>query len=177
MIRNRSSICVASACLVAAAMVIFMKRPVIPPRISDQASNSANPKSHAEAKLKPRPAFAAPGVLLAMLPKPLLSPHPPGSVEGKAWLAERVAALQDLGWFDDVESFQKILAELRNPLPEIRAAAIAATRAYGSRDAIPHLSRIAAETGDVLEQKSLTDLVDYLNLPTMIEQLESESED
>ena len=110
------------------------------------------------------------------LPEPARSPHSPGSVADSEWIAARIAAISDLAWFDDTSSLQKILSELRSPLPQIRAAALDATRAFGSRDAIPYLVNRAAETGDLVEQKALIDLIEHLKLPTVIEQLEEEIE-
>ena len=109
------------------------------------------------------------------LPAPVPSPYSPGSAADGDWTAARIAAIHELEWFDDADSLQKILAELRNPLPQIRAAALEATRAFGSRDAIPHLAKRAAETGDLLEQKALMDLIEHLKLPTVVEQLEEDA--
>lgn len=110
------------------------------------------------------------------LPAPVPSPHPPGSAADGDWIAARISAIHELEWFDDAASLRKILAELRNPLPQIRAAAVEATRAFGSRDAIPYLATRAAETGDLLEQKALMDLIAHLKLPTVVEQLDEEAE-
>lgn len=105
------------------------------------------------------------------LPNPIPSPHPPGSAEDGRWIAARIAAIHDLEWFDDNASLLQILAELRNPIAQIRAAALEATRAFGSRNAIPHLATRASETANLLEQKELTDLIEHLQLPTVIEEL------
>lgn len=110
------------------------------------------------------------------LPAPVASPHPPGSPADGDWTTARIAAIHELEWFDDAASLQKILAELRNPLPQIRAAALEATRAFGSRDAIPHLTTCAAETGDLLEQKALMDLIEHLKLPTVVEELDANTD-
>jgi hypothetical protein len=108
------------------------------------------------------------------LPAPVPSPHPPGSLADGDWTSARIVAIHELGCFDDAASLQKILAELRNPLPQIRAAALDATRAFGSRDAIPHLAVRAAETGEPLEQMELLDLIEHLKLPTVVEQLDAD---
>jgi hypothetical protein len=108
------------------------------------------------------------------LARPELSPHPAGSPAEQEWVAGRVKTLEDLEWFDDPESLAKILAELRNPLPEIREAALAATKAFGSRDAVPYLKVIKAETRDPVEQKSLAELIAFLSLPTMTEQFQGD---
>jgi hypothetical protein len=175
MTRGRGMLLVGITLLAGSLLVFFKKSetppgPQTPPVRTSQTSRPATLPTL-------RPAAEPRKPVLAPLPKPVFSPHPPGSLESQQWITARIAAIQDLGWFDDVESLHKILAELRNPLPELRAAAVAATRAYGSRDAIPYLIAKAEETGDPLEQKALTDLVEFLKLPTMIEQLECESEE
>jgi hypothetical protein len=111
---------------------------------------------------------------LPELPPPVDSPYPPAAAESEEWIAGRVAELDRLAWFDDSESLHKILSELRNPLPEIRAAALAATLAFSSRESIPYLEAIARETRDPQEQKALTDAIEHLKLPTLIEELESQ---
>ena len=127
-----------------------------------------------------RPAVTPPHSLSGMqrkLPEPTKSPHSPGSAEDTEWTSAHIAAIHELEWFDDTESLRKILAELRSPIAEIRTAALDATRAFGSREAIPHLATRAAETGDPLEQKALNELIEYLKLPTVVEQLDQESEE
>lgn len=109
--------------------------------------------------------------------EPVPSPYSPGSTEDTEWTNARITAIHDLEWFDDAESLRKILAELRSPISEIRIAALDATRAFGSREAIPYLTTLAVETGDPLEQRALTDLIEYLKLPTLIEQLDQKSEE
>ena len=106
------------------------------------------------------------------LPRPVESPYPPGAAENQEWIETRVAELDRLAWFDDFASLEKILAELRNPLPEIRTAALAATLAFSSRESIPYLEVLARETRDPQEQKALTDAIEHLKLPTMVEELE-----
>jgi HEAT repeats len=176
MTRGRGTLLVGIT-LLASGVAVFVKktetfsaRQKTPPVLASHAARaSASPIT--------RPDRVLPRAVPAPLPKPVYSPHVSGSLEGEEWVTARITAIQDLGWFDDAESLRKILAELRNPLPEIRAAAVAATRAYGSRDAIPYLTIKAEETGDPLEQKALMDLVEHLKLPTVVEQLESESEE
>lgn len=109
------------------------------------------------------------------LPPPVESPNSPGSSANQDWIATRTAELDKLAWFDDAESLSHILAELRNNLPEIRTAALSATLAFGSRDAVPYLEAIAADSKDAIEQKALTDVAERLKLPTVLEHLEEES--
>ncbi len=121
---------------------------------------------------KPTRQLGAPAIQnLPDLPSPIEPPHAPGSPENQDWITQRISELDDLAWYDDPESLGKILTELRNPLLEIRAAALSATRAFGSRDAIPYLAAISRETKDPLEQKAIADLIEHLNLPTVLEQV------
>ena len=134
-------------------------------------------KTKTTSAARPTPHLSAPSAGMRQgLPEPARSPHSPGSVADSEWIAVRIATISDLAWFDDTSSLQEILSELRSPLPQIRAAALSATRAFGSRDAIPYLVNRAAETGDLLEQKTLIDLIEHLKLPTVIEELEEETE-
>ncbi len=107
---------------------------------------------------------------LSSLPDPIVSPNPPGSTANQEWIENRIDELDDLAWFDDPESLGKILTELRNPLPEIRAAALGATRDFGSRDAIPYLEALSRDSTDQLEQKALQELIEHLKLPTLLEE-------
>ena len=93
---------------------------------------------------------------LPELPPAVLSPHPPGSVENQNWITGRIAELDDAAWSDDPESMRRILAELRNPQPEIRAAARAAITAFGSREAVPYLEMTATTTYDETERQELS---------------------
>ncbi len=106
---------------------------------------------------------------------PVESPNLAGSPANQDWIATRTGELDKLAWFDDAESLGHILSELRNSLPEIRAAALSATLAFGSRDAVPYLEAIAADSKDPIEQKALTDVAERLKLPTVLEHLEEES--
>ena len=162
--------------------IIFVSRGQGPAAASGEAvrrsSSSEKTVRNPEEKI-PRSARRAPAPLanLPSLPPPEESPHPPGSSESRQWLAGRTAELDRLSWFDDAESLGKILTELRNTQPEIREAALSATRAFGSRDAIPYLEAFAAESRDPKEQKALADVIEYLQLPTMVEQLEQPPEE
>jgi hypothetical protein len=122
-----------------------------------------------------RPPADAPRSRLADLLPPVESPFLAGSSENDGWIEARAAELDDLAWFDDAESLAKIQAELQNPLPEIRAAALAAIVGFGSRESIPILEAVAGRARDPFEQKALGEAIDYLQLPTAIEQLEPEN--
>ena len=99
-------------------------------------------------------------------------PYPADSPEYQDWITTRIANLNALAWYDDADSLHRILAELSNPLPEIRAAALTATIAFGSRDAIPRLEQLAAQSGDPKQQQALTDAIAYLKQPTLLEKLD-----
>jgi hypothetical protein len=111
--------------------------------------------------------------MLPDLPAPILSSNPPDSTAHQEWVEKRTDELADLAWFDDQDSLAKILTELRNPLPEIRAAALGATRDFGSRDAIPYLEAISRDTQDPLEQKAIRDLIEHLKIPTFLDPSDS----
>ena len=104
---------------------------------------------------------------------PVESPYPPGATENEQWIADQIAGLNRLSALDDSVSLSSILAELRNPLPEIRSAAYSAVRAFGSREPIPYLEQMRRETSDSADQQALTDTIEHLKLPTMVEALES----
>ena len=137
---------------------------------------SSPPREENAAPAPPRAAAMArpPTRLLAAdssLPAPQLSPHPSGSEEHRTWVKDRGEALMDISWNDDKESLDGILAELSNPDPEIRSAALEATLNFSSRDAIPRLETVALAVDDPLERKKLQDAAEYLKLPTLSEML------
>ncbi len=111
---------------------------------------------------------------LPELPQPERPPQTPGAAGNAEWIAAKTEALNDLAWEDDPESMGKILAELRSPLPEIRAAALQATKDFGSREAIPYLRVIARDTADLQEEKNLKDLIEFLEIPTLLETLDEQ---
>ena len=143
-------------------------QPVSPP----SSKNTTQLEADQIPKPTHRPATTSRQVL-PDLPRPVESPYPPGAAENQEWIETRVAELDRLAWFDDFASLEKILAELRNPLPEIRTAALAATLAFSGRESIPYLEVLAKETRDPQEQKALTDAIEHLKLPTMVEELEN----
>lgn len=108
------------------------------------------------------------------LPSPGVPPHSPGSPENEAWIEQQIDALDALAWEDDSESLRKILAELRGPLPEIRAAALKAALDFDDPAAIPFLSAISRDTVDPLEQRNIDEVIETLELPSLIETLEAE---
>ncbi len=111
-----------------------------------------------------------------MLPAPVVSPHSQGSAENQEWAEQRITELQELEWFDDFASLGKILAELRNPDPEIRKAALQAVKNSGSRDAIPYLVKAASEAREPEEPQEIRKVIEYLELPSAAEETESDEE-
>ena len=86
----------------------------------------------------------------------------------------RVAKLEALAWEHDAESLQQITAHLADPEPAIRQAALAATRAFGSQEAIPALKSAAARLSDPEELNAIQETIEYLALPTVIDAEDAE---
>ena len=86
-----------------------------------------------------------------------------------AYVHSRVIELQDLGMDSDPDSLETILSELGNRDPDIRAAAVAATVQFGSRDAIPRLEDAELQAADPHEKADIADAIEFLNLPTLAE--------
>jgi len=103
------------------------------------------------------------------IPAPAQPPHPAGDEQNLDWITQRISDLNELAWFEDEASLYQILGELRNPLPEIREAALEATKTFGSTAAIPTLAALAAETQDSAEQKAINEVIEYLKIPPMID--------
>jgi hypothetical protein len=89
----------------------------------------------------------------------------------EAYIATRVAELQDLGMENDSASLDTILSELNNRNPGIRKAAVAAAVQFGSRDAIPKLTDAATQTDDSEEKSAILEAINFLKLPTLTEAL------
>jgi HEAT repeat protein len=75
----------------------------------------------------------------------------------------------ELSSHDDPESLRTILGGLTSPEPGIRKAALAATRQFGSRDAIPYLQEAAAHTDEPREKVAILDAIEYLKMPSLTE--------
>jgi hypothetical protein len=128
------------------------------PAASALAREDARARAHLSAEPAPSPSGGG---------MPL--PRPTGPVADARSTAAQVAALEDLAWEDDADSLKAILAELASPQAEVRAAALAATRSFGSRDAVPTLREISARTKDSAERRALEETADYLELPSLSE--------
>lgn len=78
-----------------------------------------------------------------------------------------IEKLQSLAMNKDTDSLGKILAELNNADPQIRAAARDAAVQYGDRVAVPALRVAANQAEDLDEKKALLEAADYLELPAL----------
>jgi hypothetical protein len=110
------------------------------------------------------------------LPAPQLSPFAKDSADHREWVAERREALMNLSWMEDKASLDAILAELWNPDPQIREAALKATLNFSSRDAIPRLEAAALRADDPAEKKQLEEAAEFLKLPTLTEHIAKQRE-
>jgi HEAT repeats len=167
MTRARGSLA-AGILILATALALVFREANKPPAITTPAvaKKQARPSVNKESA-----AHTSPQIL--DLPPPSVSPDSTDAPETQEWVDSRVHELSDLAWFDDAESLKKILAELSNPNPEIRTAALAATREFGSREAVPYLQAIAEKSTNSAEKNSLAELIEFLNLPTVVEQLDN----
>lgn len=84
--------------------------------------------------------------------------------EERAALIEK---LEDWQLNDDKQSLSNILATLSIRDPHVRAAAVEATKQFGSRDAIPALKAAADAATDIDEKIAILDAVKFLSLPMM----------
>jgi hypothetical protein len=89
----------------------------------------------------------------------------------EAYVAKRVAELQDLGMENDAASLDTILSELDNADPSIRQAAVDAAVQFGSRDAIPRLLAAASQASEPKEKSAILDAIEFLKMPTLTEAL------
>lgn len=176
--RSRVPWFVCGVAILLLAGVVIRLRTEAPENATGPAQPPTSRKSSVTADTREPAAHRPPAPALSIdklpdLPAPILPPNPTDSTANQEWIATRIDELDDLAWFDDPDSLGKILTELRNPLPEIRAAALEATRDFGSRDAIPYLEAISRDSKDPLEQKAIQELIEHLNLPTLLEQSDS----
>jgi hypothetical protein len=71
----------------------------------------------------------------------------------------------------DPDSMDGILADLEQPGAEIHQAALQRARELDDRSIIPRLREIAARTGDAREKADILDTIDFLNLPSIDENM------
>ncbi len=156
----------------ASAIVFFPKEATPPPQIQAAVTR---PRLALNPRKKPRPPHLIPEAVAANLPPlPAASPppHAPESLEKQEWITSQIHELKRLAGNADLGSVQKIVAELRSPVPEIREAALTATIDSGSRAAVPYLHQLAAEMNDIVQQRSIHEAIHLLSLPTMVETLD-----
>lgn len=142
-----------------------------PPRAVPAALLAGPEESRDQAALAPTPAPAAPAETGAMPGAHSAAPSA-GAAAGTthaAYVAQRVAVLQELSMDDQDSSLRTILSELTNRDPQIRKAARDAAVQFASRDAIPDLLQAAAQTEDPEEKKELIEAAEFLKLPSLTE--------
>ncbi len=170
----------AIAALVVAVALIIARTP------SDEAN--APPPAAGESAVAPPPAASAPPRLrergpstapradrasvaheqrLAELPEAVLPPFDPESAEHEGWQVARTAELHDLAWEMDDASTLTLVAELRNPDPVVRRAALDAITSQGNDHAIPYLEAVAWQSDDPVLQREIAETVDYLEVPAL----------
>ena len=94
---------------------------------------------------------------------------PSASTEEANSVEEIISGLQEAGARSDPASFQMIVANLSSSHRDVRRAALDATIQFGSRDAIPLLSELAAKTEDAREKVEILDAAELLELPSLSE--------
>lgn len=121
------------------------------------------------------------GHVTATTSAPVLSPKPagkipsmtPGSLAPRteeeqanedAAVAPRVGELNDWGVTDDPANLRKILAELDNPEPQIRAAAVEAAVQFKSPEAIPALQDALAQATNLDEAVNIREAIRLLSI-------------
>jgi hypothetical protein len=168
MARHRATLLIGLAVL--AAIGIIVSRGLIPSGDSSRNPDTESVKSPpATGKKSPRPPSRGIHISAKDIPAPAQPPHPVGDEANLDWITQRISDLNELAWFEDEASLRQILGELKNPLPEIREAALEATKTFGSIAAIPTLSTLLTETQDPAEQKAITEVIEYLKIPPMID--------
>lgn len=95
--------------------------------------------------------------------------RPQDPEDAKAAVEKRKDELMQLAANNDPQSLETILSELANRDPEIRQAALEATKSFGDRSAVPRLKQIAEATDDPSERQAILDTVHFLDLPSISE--------
>lgn len=85
------------------------------------------------------------------------------------YVHETIDRLTSLEMNSDPESLAAILAEMKNPDKQIRAAALKSTIQFNDRSAIPALQKIADATTDPYEKVDILKAIDYIKLPSFTE--------
>ena len=141
-----------SALLIAGALVGFTVW------VADALRSPAAPAPIAEAEPAHPPADVRVGAA-ATNPAP-----PPVKVSGPLRKGDAPQIL-------DPDSVDGILADLEKPGREILQAALQRARELDDRSIIPRLREIAARTGDADEKAGILDTIDFLNLPSIDENM------
>jgi hypothetical protein len=84
------------------------------------------------------------------------------------YVEQRVGELMDLGMTDDPEALKTLLTEIHNSDPEIRKAAVEATKQFGSADAIPKLEEAIATAETAEDKQDLKEAIEFLKLPSIL---------
>ncbi|RYD23187.1 MAG: hypothetical protein EOP88_05205 [Verrucomicrobiaceae bacterium] len=174
--RGSSFLLAGVAVLAAAAFLVFRSPGARGVNAGATGSGHATEQASKDVPPPPRPSPRPANSSLPELPPPAQPPQAAGSPANEKWADQRAEELEKLSWFEDAASLHKILAELYSPLPEVRAAALAATRAFGSKDALPYLEQAENGTSDPLERKTLADAIEYLKLPKFLDEQVGEPE-
>ena len=118
---------------------------------------------------EPQPApevVSAPPTQMAPPPAPVL-PHVMTDEERHDAIEAEVEHLQELSRNDDPQSLSSILLDLTNSEKEVRAAAIEATKQFGSSNAIPALKAAAVNSTDPEEEVAMLEAANFLTLTPM----------
>jgi hypothetical protein len=81
----------------------------------------------------------------------------------------RAEALLELALSDDPGILEVLVEELRGARPAERRALVEALIQHGRREAVPHLRRLAEQSGSADEARLLAEAADYLSLPSLTE--------
>jgi hypothetical protein len=107
----------------------------------------------------PAESQTVPVAVSASVTNPIPAEQNPDAVDAE------VNRLYELAMNNDPASLSNILTDLRNPHPEIREAAIEATKEFGSTNAIPALLAAAESTDDLQEKIAYLEAAHFLTLP------------
>ena len=119
---------------------------------------------------QPQPAsevVSAPPLQMTPPPAPVAPPRVMTDEERHDAIEAEVEHLQELSRNDDPESLSNILLDLTNSEKEVRAAAIEATKQFGSSNAIPALKAAALNSTDTEEQVAMLEAANFLTLTPM----------
>jgi hypothetical protein len=148
---------------------------LIKPHSADSRNSSGGPATAEQTTPAQSPPASAAGI---DKPKPEISEvrsaskdpaEEPNASNHQAYVEARSDQLMDLAMTSERSSFDIIMSELTNRDPQIRKAAVQAAIQYGSRDAIPKLMEVAAQTDDPKEKAEIIEAADYLKLPSLTE--------